>query len=264
MEDVNIGKWITGGVIGLVVLILLLGSIGTISTGKVGIKTRFGGVVGTLQQGLYFKTPLIDHVHSMDIQTQKEQATAQAASKDLQTVSAVVAVNYNVVSSKAADLYTRVGTDYSARVIDPAIQEVVKATTARYTAEELITKRPEVTEGIQTSLAEKLAQNDILVTSVSIVNFDFSKTFNEAIEAKVTAEQNALAAKNKLDQVKYEADQRVAQAKGEAEAIRIQSQAIESQGGQNYVQLQAIKQWDGHLPQQMIPGSTVPFLNLNK
>ena len=108
-------------------------------------------------------------------------------------------------------MYQRIGKDYGPKVIDPAIQEVVKAVTAKYTAEQLITKRAIVTDEIQTQLSSKLGASDIQVTSVSIVNFDFSQSFNQAIEAKVTAEQNALASKNKLDQVKYEAEQRIAE-----------------------------------------------------
>ena len=109
-----------------------------------------------------------------------------------------------------------------------------------------------------------LADSDILVSAngVSITNFDFSPSFNTAIEAKVTAEQNALAAKNKLEQVKYEAEQTIETAKATAEAQRISSQALAAQGGSDYVQLKAIEKWDGHLPEQMIPGTTVPFVNL--
>ncbi len=96
----------------------------------------------------------------------------------------------------------------------------------------------------------------------SITNIEFSPSFTQSIEKKVTAEQDALAAKNRLEQIKYEGEQKVVSAKAEAEAIRIQSQAINSQGGADYVQLQAIQKWNGQLPVQMIPGSTVPFINL--
>ena len=103
----------------------------------------------------------------------------------------------------------------------------------------------------------------IVVHEVSIVNFNFSKSFKEAIEAKVTAEQQALAAKNKLEQVKYEAEQRISQAQGEAEAIRIQAQAIQNQGGAEYVNLKAIEKWNGQLPAYML-GDSVPLINLNR
>jgi prohibitin 2 len=214
--------------------------------------------------GLYFKLPLIEHVDKLDVQTQKEQTTAAAASADLQNVSTEVAVNYNIDPAYVTQLYTDIGVDYKTRVIDPAIQEVVKAVTATYTAEELITKRPAVTDAIRTELTGRLLANHITVSAVSIVNFNFSDQFNQAIEAKVTAEQNALAAKNKLDQVKYEAEQTITTAEAQAKAIQIQAEAIQQQGGANYMQLQAINKWDGHLPAQMIPNASLPFLNISR
>lgn len=264
----NIPKIITHSVILVVLLAIVLASLGTISTGKVGIKTTLGKVTGTVQPGFYVKTPFIQQVVEMDTQIQKEQASAGAASKDLQTVNAEVAINYKIDSSKVQDLFTTIGVDYKIRVIDPAIQEVVKAVTAQYTAEELITKRPEVTDKIQAGLSQRLSVSDIIVSSVSVTNFDFSKSFNAAIEAKVTAEQNALAAKNKLEQKKYEADQVVVTAKAEAESIGLKSQAANNE---KYVSLKAleveekaIEKWNGQLPNQMIPGQTLPFINLTK
>lgn len=258
------GKIISHSIIGLLILVIFFGSFGTVATGKVGVKSTLNKVVGTVQPGMYFKLPIIQNVVTMDVQVQKEEADASAASKDLQTVNAKIAINYRLDEAKVMDLYSRIGTNYKARIIDPAIQEVVKAATASYTAEELITKRPEVTDKIQLALSQKLAESDIVVSTngVSIINFDFSGSFNKAIEEKVTAEQNALAAKNKLAQVEFEAQQTIATAKATAEAQTISSRALEAQGGENYVQLKAIEKWNGILPTQMIPGSTVPFVNL--
>ena len=253
--------WV-GGVFIALMIVLVFSPFMVISSLHVGIVLRLGAVNRIVEQGPHIKWPWpIERVVDMNIQTQKEQTAADAASKDLQTVSTVVAVNYNLDSVKVGDLYSRIGTSYGSKIIDPAIQEIVKAVTAKFTAEELITKRANVTDEIKTGLSERLASSDIIVSGVSIVNFDFSKSFNEAIELKVTAEQNALAAKNKLDQVKYEAEQRIAQARGEAEAIKIQAQAINSQGGADYVQLQAIKAWKGEVPQYMGIGA-VPFINI--
>ncbi len=265
-ENVGQANWpkiIGWSVVGLIVLLFLSGMVGSVGAGERGVKTRFSAVVGEVQQGLYFKLPFIESVHTIDVQTQKEQTNAEAASADLQTVHATVAVNYNVNPTKVGDLYTNIGEDYKSKVIDPAIQEAVKASTAKYAANELITKRPQVQDDIKAALVARLAPQFIDVGSVSVINFDFSTSFNQAIEAKVTAEQNALAAKNKLEQIQYEAQQTVATAKAQAEAIQIQAQAINSQGGADYVQLQAINKWDGHLPQQFVPGSAVPFLNVS-
>lgn len=263
-QNTLIAKWVGYGVLALIIIIVLFGSFGTVSAGNVGIKTRFGKVVGTVEPGLYFKLPIFEHVTSMDVQTQKDQADATAASNDLQSVTATVAVNYHVEPQDAFKIFSNIGADYADRVISPAIQESVKSATANYTAEQLITEREKVREDILNLLTSKLQVYGVQTDSLNIVNFAFSDQFNQAIEAKVTAEQNALAAKNKLDQVNYEAQQTVASAKAQAEAIQIQAQAINSQGGADYVNLQAIAKWDGHLPQQFVPGSAIPFINLSK
>ena len=252
------------GFIVFIGVVLLINPFVQVGTGERVVVTHFGAVKGELGPGIHFLAPITESAITFNVQTQKEQAKASAASSDLQTVNTDIAVNYNVDPNKVSDLYTKVGVNYQATIIDPAIQEVVKSVTANYTAEELITKRAQVTSDIQNALAAKLQPSDITVTTANVVDFNFSDQFNQAIEAKVTAEQNALAAKNKLEQVQYEAQQTVTSAKAQAEAIQIQAQAINSQGGADYVNLQAVKQWDGHLPTQMVPGSALPFLNLTK
>lgn len=264
MQNQNklIAKWIGFGVIGFIILIIAFSAFGTVRAGNVGIKTRFGNVVGTVDPGLYFKIPMIEHVTSMDVQTQKDQADATAASNDLQSVTATVAVNYHVEPQDAFKIFSNIGADYADRVISPAIQESVKSVTANYTAEQLITEREKVRDDILSLLTSKLQVYGVQTDSLNIVNFAFSDQFNSAIEAKVTAQQNALAAQNKLVQVQAEAQQTVATAKAQAEAIQIQAQAINSQGGADYVQLQAVKAWDGHLPATFVPGSALPFINI--
>lgn len=264
-EKVKLFMRIVGyGFLALVALIVIFGSFTVISAGDRGVVLRLGAISRVLEPGIHIKFPLIEGVEKITVQTQKEQVETDSASQDLQTVKATVAVNYNVAPDKVADLYRTIGDEYKIRVIDPAIQEAVKAATAKYTAEQLITQRPLVKEDILASLKSILSSKDITVSDVSITNFDFSPSFNQAIEAKVTAEQQALQSKNLLEQKKYEAEQTVVTAKAQAEAIRIQAEAITQQGGANYVQLEAIKKWDGKLPTSMIPGATVPFINLTK
>lgn len=265
MEEKTIGKivvWVVGGLIALAVL-MFINPFVIISAGERGVVLKLGKVDRVMQEGLGFRIPFIESVKEMDVRIQKEQVEASSASKDLQTVSAKIALNFHLQPEQVGELWRSIGKDYKLRIIDPAIQEAVKASTAKFTAEELITKREQVKDEIKTELKNRLSINFINVDEVNIVDFDFSKQFNVAIESKVTAEQDALAAKNKLEQVKFEAEQRISQAKGEAEAIRIQAQAINSQGGADYVQLQAIKQWNGSVPTYMM-GNAVPFINLGK
>ena len=264
-EEMKIRKakgFIILGLLLLIVLIALFSSVYIIRAGERGIVLTFGkpSIIAS-SEGLHFKTPLAQKIIKMDIKTQKYETDASAASSDLQTVTAKIAVNYHLAAESTPNLYQTIGLAYNERVIQPAVQEVVKATTATYTAEQLITKRQEVKESMVTRLRERLVERGIIIEDINIVNFDFSPSFNAAIEAKVTAEQNALAAKNKLEQIKYEAEQRITQANAEATAIRIQAEAIQSQGGRDYVQLQAIAKWDGKMP-TVTAGGAVPFINI--
>lgn len=247
-------KW---GVGALVVLFVaaMLAPFTVVGTGSEAVVLNLGRVDRTLSPGLHWVTPLVEEVEQFDVTTQKEEVPASAASKDLQSVSATIAVNYNIDQTKVADLWTQFKGQQKSVVIDPSVQEAVKSATAKYTAEELVTKREAVRQDILDGLKSRLAPSNIVVTNVSIVNFDFSAQFSKAIEAKVTAEQNALAEKNNLDAAQYQ-----------AQAIRVKSEAANNE---KYIQLQtlevqkaAIEKWNGVLPVQMIPGSAVPFINV--
>ncbi len=258
-ETTQITKLGLLAVAGVLVLVFVLGSIGSVPTGEIGIRTRFGAVTGQLvNPGLYFQMPLISQVVKMDVQVRREDADAEAASKNLQTVHAKISVNYRLSPEAAARVFSQIGSDYADQFIRPAIQEVVKATTAQYTAEELVSKRPEVSDAMKTALVTKMQPQGIEVITINIINFDFSQAFNDSIEQKAAAEQQALAAKNKLDQVKYEAEQAVEEAKGKAEATRIEAEAIKT--NPEVLHLRAIEKWDGRLP-QVTSGGT-PFISI--
>lgn len=255
--------------IGLIALAVFFGSFGIINAGERGVKTRLGNVVGTVDPGLYFKFPFIEKVKTMDVQTKavlyEREEPLMSASRDLQDVQIATVVNYHLDPMQVREIYIqyRDQENYEEQVVRPAVRDIVKATASQFTAEELVTKRPEFTASVLSKLNERLSSKFSIVEQVNITNFQFSDSFSRAIEMKVTAEQEALAAKNKLEQVKFEAEQQVEKAKAEAETIRIQAQAINSQGGEDYVNLKAIERWNGILPTQMIPGSAVPFINLN-
>jgi regulator of protease activity HflC (stomatin/prohibitin superfamily) len=173
-------------------------------------------------------------------------------------------LNFHLEASNVNKLWQTIGKDYNERVIAPSIQEAVKSATAKYTAEELITKRPLVKEDIKNILVERLSEEFIIVDEFSIIDFSFSDEYEKAVENKQVAQQNALKAENDLIRIKTEAEQKIAQAKAEAEAIKIQAEAITQQGGKDYVSLKAVEKWSGVLPVQMIPNATLPFINLQK
>ena len=202
---------------------------------------------------LHLKTPVITKAVKYNIQTQKLEAVADASSKDLQTVSASIVVNYKYQESAVVSLYKNVGKEekVAEKIIQPAVQEVFKSVVAKYSAEQLITDRSKVSQDIEAALNDRLKTYWIQIQAFNIVNFDFSKSFNDAIEAKVTAEQNALAEKNKLEKVKYESEQKVVAAEAQAKAIEIQAKAIQNQWGKEYVQLKWIEKWNWVLPTTM-------------
>ena len=246
--------------VGAAALLLAVSAFGTVAAGMRGVHTRFGEVTGRIiEPGLYFILPFIEDVEIMDVQIQVDEVKASASSSDLQTVESMVALNYHVDPNATAMLYQDVGTLFNTRIIAPALQESVKAATALYTAEELITKRPEVREEIKKLLVEKLTTHGIVVDAFNIVDFDFSENFNQSIEAKVKAEQEALTAKNKLEQVKFEAEQAIEEARGKAEAIQIEAEALAE--NPNVLQLRAIEKWDGIMPQ--VTSGAVPFISLD-
>ena len=238
-----------------------------VGAGERGVVLNFGAVQDTvLNEGLHFRVPIQQKVAIMDVKVQKAVTDAASASSDLQDVTSSIALNYHVVPDKANVVYQTLGVEFKERIIDPAIQEVTKAVSARYTAEELITKRAAVSEAMRENLAERLIPHNIAVDAVSIVAFSFSKIFTEAIESKQTAEQLALKAKRDLDRIRIEAEQKITAAKAEAESLRLQRANISLdliELRKVEANLKAIEKWNGILP-QVTGGGAVPFIGVGE
>lgn len=257
------------GVIAVVVAVVILLVFFTpwvqVGAGQRGIVLNFGAVQDkVLDEGLHLRIPVMQEIVLMDVKVQKVETDAAAASADLQDVSSRVALNYHIVPDKANVVYQKIGINFRERIIDPAILEVVKAVTAKYTAEELITKRPAVSEAMRVTLMERLGYNNIAVDAFSIVIFSFSKVFTEAIEAKQTAEQLALKARRDLDRIKIEAEQKITAAKAEAESLRLQKANISPdllELRRIEANMKAIDKWDGVMPQVTGSGA-MPLIGL--
>jgi len=212
--------------------------------------------------------PFADSVVQMEIRTLKFVKATSAASKDLQTVSTEITVNYHPDPNAVNILYQSVGLNYENRIITPTVEEVVKQVTANYNAEELITKRPQVKADIEVDISARLAEFNITTEIVSITDFQFSALFARAIEAKVEAEQKAFKAENDLKRIEVEARQHaaqaegiaaanIAQANGEAKAIKIINEALST--NPQYLEWLKTQQWDGKLPLVVGEGGT-PFI----
>lgn len=258
-------KYMVSGFVAVAVLIVGFSSITTVASGYRGVVLQLGAVKQTVfDEGFHFKLPFIQNVQPIEVRVQKEESEQTAASKDLQMVTTKVAVNFSLEPNTVNKLYQEVGMDYKSRVVEPAIAEALKAITAQYTAEELITKRPEVSAQVKEMLANKLTKYYMKLEDINIKEFAFSEEFNKAIESKQTAEQNALKAERDLERIKIEAEQQVTQAKAEAEALRLKKQEVTTeliQLKQIEVQEKALTKWDGRLPS--VTGGATPFIDLN-
>ncbi len=244
------GKIISTAFIVLFGIITFFNSFTTIGAGQVGVFTRFGAVQRVENPGLVLKIPYVENVSIMETRTQKEQAEAEAASKDLQTVHSTIALNYHLDGERAVDVYQNIGVDYKERVIDPAMQEAFKSTTAKFTASDLIGRREEVKQLAYQELKTRLAIYHIIVDNFNIVNFDFSKEFNDAIEQKQVAQQN-------LEKSKLEAQSALAQAQGQADAQK----KLKDVGSLSpeYLEFLALQKWNGILP---LYTSGTPFISI--
>ncbi len=248
-------------IIAFFAVILIFNSFTTVRAGHSGVVVTFGEVSErVLSEGLHFKIPFAQNIVLVDNRVQKAEAVCSAASKDLQTVSSTVAVNYKVLNSRSADMYKNVGMDYEAIIITPAIQECVKAVTAKFTAEELITNRQSIGDQMMELLKAKVSDYGIEIQIFNITTFDFTAEYNAAIEAKQTAQQNALKAEQDLQRIKVEAEQKIVQAEAEAEAYKLKSQELTPE----ILLSKYIEKWDGKLPTVISGDDGTMMLDLSK
>jgi prohibitin 2 len=274
-------------IIGIIILLFIVSaSVKIVDAGYRGVLLKFGAVDTSvaLNEGIHFVTPFRDSVIQMEVRTQKTVENAASASKDLQDVTTQVALNYRINPDRAQVVYQQLGFEYGNRVIAPAIQESVKQVTARFNAEELITKRETVKNQIEEQIKARLAPYNIVVDTISITEFQFSDQFRKAVEAKVEAQQRALQAQNDLRRIEIEAQQNeakavgeqkanvaradgirqanVLQAEGESQAIKIIDQQLRT--SPTYLEWLKTQRWDGKLPLVTGGGSagTTPFIQI--
>ena len=220
-------RYVVIGIIALMINITLFASITTVGTGHVGIKTRFGKVQDdVIQEGLNLKVPFIESIVKIDCKTKKIETSSESSTKDMQTVTTTVAVNYNVNKETANTLYKEVGLDYENIIINPAILESIKSAMAQYTAEELITKRAEVSNKIQETLEEKITKRGFAVTEFNLTNIDFSAEYDKAIEAKAVKQQEVVAAQAELEKQKIQNEKEVSIAEKDAKVMELKNSQI--------------------------------------
>ncbi len=264
---------VTIAVVAVLLGIAILASIKIVPAGCTGVVTTFGEVSDTsLTEGLHFVIPFAQKVEIISNKIQIYEATADAVSNDMQAVNTKIAVNYRIRSEASASIYRDIGVDYKDVILMPTVQEGMKSVCAKYNAEQLITKRASVADEIKTELEAKVAGYGIEIEKFNIVNFDFSKEFNEAIEAKQVAEQNYLKTKTEQNQAivvaEAEAKKKVIAAEADAKAIKARADAqadanktIAASLSPTLIQYQTIERWNGVLPK--VASSANPLISLD-
>jgi regulator of protease activity HflC (stomatin/prohibitin superfamily) len=269
-EEYQVRKTIKIGIISFTILFAIItffNSITTVPTGHAGIKTRFGKVQNeVITEGLNVKVPFIEKIVKIDCRTQKIEVANATATKDLQEVTFTIAVNYNITKETANEMYKTTGTDFQNVILNPSILESIKAVTAQYKAEELITKRGEVSNKMQETLKEKIEAKGFNVIDFNIIDLDFSAEYNQAIEKKQVAEQQAQQAQYELEKARVENEKKIENAKADAEVMRQQNSQITNETlrlKELENQKALIDKWNGALPTTAL-GDNIPMLNINQ
>lgn len=264
-------KILAGIVTFIVIIVIMAESVVIVQAGHRGVVLYLGAVENrVLGEGVHFIQPFAEQVIQMEVRTLKFQADASSASNDLQEVKTVIALNFHIDPNQANLIYQQLGADYADRIIAPTIQESVKASTAKFNAEELITKRETAKGVISEAIRKTLSERNINVETVFITDFKFSDSFAAQIEAKVVAYQNFLTEENKLKGIQVIANQtviqaeaqaraNVAKANGEAQAIKIINEELKQ--SPDYLKWQAINKWNGQMPYVLGSGG-FPFFQL--
>ena len=257
----GVKKWkklIIIGVIALFALVVLLNSFTVVDAGHTGVVVTLGSVnEGVLQEGIHTKAPFVQSVIKIDNRIQKLEVNTEAFSKDLQSVKTVLAINYRVDTSKSYSIYKNIGADYENVLVVPAVNEVLKATTAQYTAEESVTNRALISDGLVEGLNKKHNELGLYVTDVNIIDFDFSEAFINAIEEKQVAQQKLLKAETEkqtaITNAKAAAEAAKIKAEGDAEANKKLNDSLTDRVIEN----KKIEKWNGELPRVSGSGGTI-------
>ena len=267
MNRKGVAALVIGAIILLVGMIMLFASTSIVPTGHIGVVTLYSKVQDKyLDAGFHWVKPFVEDVHDVDIRTQKYSNTVEGSAKDLQIVNITMSINYQIKPEKVTELYAKVGKDYSNIILNPALQSSLKASMAQFTAEEMITKRAEVSNTITKELNESL-DNYFLISAVNLENIDFTDEYNKAIEAKTTNQQKAEAEKAKLEITKVQNEQKINTAEAEAKVRELQSKSVTDKSLEQLkleIQRELIQKWNGQFPTTMLGDNPNMLFNLGK
>ena len=257
-------KWAITVVLGIIALFLVFGSWFIVSPGDVAIKTRMGKLIDSYDSGPHFKLPLIDSIDKFTIRIQRSDIKTQAFTADQQTMSVVMAVNHRVEKGTILSVYQNLGDDYMNTIVDPKIQEIFKAIAAKYTADTIVANRASMVAELNSVAKATLLEKQIIVTDIDVVDLDFTPEYLKAVEQKQIAEQDSKKAQRLVEKATMEAQQVIATAKGNAEALRLQKEQITPMMLEKMrldITLEAVKHWKGDVPYYMGANTPIPFID---
>lgn len=267
MSKKGIVALVIGAIVLLVGMIILFASTTIVPTGHIGVVTLYQNVQDKyLDAGFHWIKPFVEDVHDVDIRTQKYANTVEGSAKDLQIVNVTMSINYQIKPDKVTELYAKVGEHYNDIILNPALQSSLKASMAKYTAEEMITKRAEVATSITEELNVRLDEF-FTISAVNLENIDFTDEYNKAIEAKTTNQQKAEAEKAKLEITKVQNEQKINTAEAEAKVRELQSQSVTDKSLEQLrleIQRELIQKWNGQFPSTMLGDNPNMLFNLGK
>ena len=249
-------------IISLIILfIIFFNPISMVGVGERGVKVTLGVVSDqSFSEGIHLVTPFISRIETMNVRTQKRSINTSVYTKDIQQAKISYVINYNLQPENAYKMYREVGSDYEDKILMPVVEGSIKDVIGKWNAQDLVANREQATGEILTKLQNHLKDNYISVTDFQITSINYSDVFERAIESKVTAEQDALKAKNKTVQIQEEAKQKLISAQAEAKSMEIRANALSQ--NKSLVEYEAVQKWDGKLPYYML-GNSIPFININ-
>lgn len=247
----------------LLLLIIFIGffnPIAIVGVGERGVKVTLGRVTDTsYTEGIHLVMPFISTIKNMNVKTQKNYVETSVYTKDIQQAKITYVLNYNLQPENAHKMYREVGMNYLDTVVTPVVEGTIKDIIGKWNAQDLIANREKATQEILVKLQSHLSEKYINVTDFQMTAIAYSSVFEKAIESKVTAEQEALRAKNKTVQIQEEAKQKLISAEAEAKSMSIRAHALTQ--NKALVEYEAVQKWDGKLPEYMM-GGAMPFINL--
>lgn len=275
------GKWIAFAALGLIAFLAFSNGTVTVGPGKRGVLMNWGAVQPiALTPGLHLKIPVMQTVRILSVRVQNVSSKETAASKDLQDVTTEVAVNFNLIPKTTVKTYQKIG-DLRAvydRIIAPAVSNAVKAVTAKFDAADLVVHRDLVRSQIEQQIRAAVKSYGIEIDAVNITDFNFSPSYDQAIENKQVAQQRSLQAKYELKRATINAQKKVVQAEADAKAAianakgEAKSELISARADakamtlrrnvltNKLLELDWINHWDGKVP--VMQGVGIPMINL--